>query len=85
MLSDKSGIVLPGKELNLIQINFLPNDKILDWSKMKPFADDKIRVLKVIIFVFDRVENTVEKGENASYQHSLLFPLCLTRAFTLGH
>ena len=44
----------------------LPNDKILDWSKFKAFADDKIqKVLNKVIFVFDRVENIVGKGENA--------------------
>ena len=29
-----------------------------------------------MIFVFDRVENIVGKGENAGYQHFLLFPQC---------
>ena len=29
-----------------------------------------------MIFVFDRVENIVEKGENAVHQHFLLFPQC---------
>ena len=28
----------------------LPNDKSLDWSKFKAFADDTIKVLKIIIF-----------------------------------
>ena len=39
---------------------------------MEAFAEDK--VLKTVIFVFDRVENIVGKGENAGYQHFLLFP-----------
>ena len=30
----------------------------------------------MIISVFDRVENIVGKGENAGYQHFLLFPQC---------
>ena len=30
-------------------------------------------------FVFDRVENTVGKGENAGYQHFLLFPQCFQK------
>ena len=43
----------------------LQNDKTLDWSKLKAFADNKIKVLKIIIFVFDYwVENTLGKGEN---------------------
>ena len=27
--------------------NSLPNDKILDWSKFKAFADDKVNVGKI--------------------------------------
>ena len=30
----------------------------------------------MMIFIFDRVENIVGKGENAGYQHFLLFPQC---------
>ena len=33
----------------------------------------------MMISVFDRVENTVEKGENAGYQHFLLFPQCFPK------
>ena len=63
--------------------NSLPNDKILHWSKSKAVADDNIKVLKKMIFVFDRVENIVGKGENAGYQHFLLFPQCFQKAFLL--
>ena len=56
--------------------NPIPNDKLLDWFKLKAFTDDKIKELKVMIFVFDRVENIVVKGENVGYQHFLLFPQC---------
>ena len=56
------------------QFKLLPNNKIVDNSKSKAFADDKIKVLKMMIFAFDRVENIVGKGENADYQHFLLFP-----------
>ena len=69
---------------NVLFHNSLPNDKILDWSKLKVFADNKIKVLKMMIFVFDRVENTVGKGENVGYQHFLLFPQCFQRAFYPG-
>ena len=54
-------------------INSLPNDKILDWSKLKAFADDIFKGTEIIVFVFDSVENIVGKGENAGYQHFLLF------------
>ena len=42
----------------------LPNDKILNWSKMKAFAEDKIKVLEIMISVFDYVETIVGIGEN---------------------
>ena len=36
-------------------INSLPYDKILDWSKMKAFADDSLYVDQMMIYVFDSV------------------------------
>ena len=50
-------------------INTLPNDKILDVTKLKAFADDRINVVQMIITVFVRLENILGKGENAGYQH----------------
>ena len=41
-------------------VNSLP-DKILDWSKFKAFADDKIKLAKIMIFVFDRIEKNCKK------------------------
>ena len=57
--------------------NPLPDDKILDWSKLKQSADDN--------FEFDvkfskLVENTVGKREIARYEQFLLFPLCFQKA-----
>ena len=43
-------------------------------TKLKAFADDNINVAQLMSPVFDRVENIVGKGENAGYQHFLLFP-----------
>ena len=43
-------------------------------TKLKAFADEKLSVAKMTISLFKRVENTVGKGENAGYQHFLLFP-----------
>ena len=34
----------------------------------------------MIVSVFDRAENIVGKGKNASYQHFLLFPQCCEKA-----
>ena len=72
---------------SLRYINSLPNDKILDWSTLKAFGDKKWSTLKAfgdkkmnatekLKFVLERVENIVGKGENAGYQHFLLFSQC---------
>ena len=61
------------------QINSLPNNKILE-----AFADDKLNFAKIIIFVYNRVENIVCKGENAGYQHFLLFPQRFQKLSFLG-
>ena len=63
--------------------NSLPNDKILDWSKLKAFADNKINLNKKSKLVFGRVKNIVEKGENAGYQHFLLFQQCFQKGSLL--
>ena len=51
---------------------------------MKAFAGDKFNVAKVMISLFDKVENIVGKGENAGYQHFLLFPHCFQKASDVG-
>ena len=51
---------------------------------MKTFAEDKLNIAKVIIFLFDGVENTVRKGENAGYQYFLFFPQCFQKSCSLG-
>ena len=61
-----------------------PNDKILDVTKLKAFADDKLNIVKMLISLYNRVENTVGKGENAGYQHFLLFPQCFRKPSSLG-
>ena len=53
---------------------FLPNDKILDWSKFKAFADDKKNDIQMIEICIREGENSVRKGENVGFQHFLLFP-----------
>ena len=54
-------------------LNPLQNDKSSDWSKFKAHAEDKINVSQNLNFVLERVENISGKGENAGYQHFLLF------------
>ena len=53
-------------------------------SKMKAFADDNLYVYQKLKFALGRVENILGKGENAGYQHFLLFPHCFQKASFLG-
>ena len=61
-------------------LNPFPNDKILDYTKLKAFADDNSTLAEKMISVYDRIENIVGKGENAGYQHFLLFPQSFQKA-----
>ena len=58
------------------RVNSLSNNKLLDWSKLKAFTDNKINVTKELKFVSGRVETLVGKGKNAGHQHFFLFPQC---------
>ena len=57
--------------------NPLPDDKILDWSKLKQIADD---ILKCISVPY-RVENIVRKGEIACNKQYLLFSQCFPQLY----
>ena len=52
----------------MLSINSLPKDKILDWSKFKAFAHDKINVTENLKNVLGRVENIAGKGETTGFQ-----------------
>ena len=51
-------------------VNPFQIDKILGIPviKVKAFAHNKLNIAKMEISLYDRVENTVGKGENAGYQ-----------------
>ena len=57
----------------------LPHNKILDWSKFKGFAYDKVNLNEKLKLVLGRVENIAGKVENAGYQHFILFPQCFQK------
>ena len=50
-----------------MSVNPLPNGKILDVTKLKILADDNLNIAKMTIFLYDRVENIVEKVGDAAY------------------
>ena len=64
--------------------NPLPDDKILERSKLKLSADDNFKFNENSRKLSKRVENTVGKGEIAHYEQFLLFPQCFQKACFLG-
>ena len=74
--------------INLVEklsyLNSLPNNNILDVTKLKAFVDNKLNDAEMMIFLYYRVENTVGKGGNTDYQHFLLFPQCFSKLTSLG-
>ena len=65
-----------------MNINPLPDNKILGLPKLKPFADGKSNITQNIKVVLHRIENIVGKEENAGYQHFLLFPQYFQKTFS---
>ena len=53
------------------------------WLNWKHLQTTKSKVAKMRISLFDWVENTVGKGENAGYQNFLLFPQCFPKPSSL--
>ena len=76
--------ILEGSDLDSNILNPFPNEKYLDLTKFKAFADDKLNAAEIITSLSGRVENIVGKGENAGYQHFLLFPQCFQRLLFQG-
>ena len=56
----------------------LSNDKNLHMTKLKAFADNS-NFASMMISLLHRAGNTVGKGENAGYQHFLLFLQCFPK------
>ena len=63
-----------------LSVNPLPDDKILDRSKLKQFADDNFKFDENSRKFSKQVENTVGKGEIARYDQCLLFPQIFQKA-----
>ena len=56
-----------------LTLNSFSDDKILEPSELKAFADGKIKVIRMTKFRHYIIENIAGKGENAGCQHFLLF------------
>ena len=60
----------------------LPNQKLLELTKFKAFADNNLNVTKMKALVFDGVEIEVGKGEKAGLITSIFsFSLIIFKAF----
>ena len=71
--------------LEVVKTKYKPKLKIIIFSeffkycyfnKYSRFQDNKIIVTQKLKFILGKVKNIVGKGENADYQHFLLFPQC---------
>ena len=60
-----------GQNFRLVQIDSICRQK-------------KINLTLILKFILRRVENIVGKGENAGYQHFLLFPQCFQKLSLSG-
>ena len=69
--------------MNGSSLNPLPKDKILDWSKLEAFADDKVNVNEIRQkFRFGKVENNHGgKGRNCWFPAFSPFPTMLSKGF----
>ena len=61
-------------------LNPLPDNKILDWSKLKQIEDDIFKCDENSRKFSKRVDNTVGKEEIAHYEQFLLFLQCFQKA-----
>ena len=60
-------------------VNPFPNDKFLDSSKLKDFADNNFNLDENGRKFSKCVENTLRKGEIARDEQFLLFPQCFQK------
>ena len=62
-----------------ITINSLPNDKILDRSKLKAFAEDKLNVVQKLNFFNGRVKSIVGKRRECWLPAFSPFPTMISK------
>ena len=67
-----------------LTLHSLPDDKIVDWYKLKQFADNTLKCISNEKHVPYRVENIVRKREIACYKQFLLFSQCFPQLYILG-
>ena len=59
------------------RVNSLPNYKFFNWSKLKRFADDKLKMIQMAEYSIDRAENIVGKCYISAFcPFSTMFSKC---------
>ena len=62
---------------------FIKLKKNIDLLKLEAFADDKSNMAQMMGSVTDRIENIVEKGENAVTSIFSFSPQCILKEFSI--
>ena len=62
-------------------INSVPNNKVLDWIKLKAFADNKINFVWIVIFVFNGARNHCGKRRKCWLPAFSPFPTRISKDF----
>ena len=64
----------------VLDFNPFPHEKKMYPTKSKAFVDDKLKITKMIISVYESVENMWEKEKKCLYKQFLPFPQCFQKA-----
>ena len=64
-----------------IPVISLPHGKILDWSKLRAFADDKINAAETLKFILGKGRKHCETRRKCWLHDFLIFPQCFQKAF----
>ena len=62
-------------------LNSLSYDKIVEVTKLKGFADDKLNISKMMISLFDRIENTKTHWGKEKMLVTSVFPTVFSKVF----
>ena len=65
-------------------INPLPDDKMLNWFKLKQTVDDILKCIYNGKYVAYKVENIARKREIACYKQFLLFSQCFLQLYVFN-
>ena len=77
-------VQLPGYQTTCPNVTLHQTTKFYTCPNWKAFADDNLNVIQKSKFALGPVKSIMGKGENAGYQHFLLFQQCFQKASYIG-